>query len=199
MNVRRKDISLKCVARKLCQHQYHQLNLKASIQHLNWLITKFHQKVKVKTTTSNFFRISSPLQSALFPVKIGTQEFNLLIDSGSTINILDEKHFSKLRPSPVLKPSKTRIYPYQSKKPLKVIDTFKASLSANDKSSISKIYVVKGKAGALIGKETSESLDLLRVGPPTKKSEPLNSVTVNKSNIDLVTINRQMYFQVLEN
>ena len=46
---------------------------------------------------------------------------------------------------------------------------------------------MKGKAGALIGKETSENLDLLRVGPP-KKSEPLNSVTVDKSNIDLVTI-----------
>ena len=128
------------------------------------------------------------MQSALFPVKIGPQELNNLGDSGSTINILDEKHFSKLTPSPVLKPSKTRKYPYQSKKPLKVIGTFKASLSATDKSSISKIYVVKGKAGALMGKETSESLDLLRVGPPTKKSEPLNSVTVNKSNIDLVTI-----------
>ena len=128
------------------------------------------------------------MQSALFPVKIGTQEFNPVIDSGSIINNLDEKHFSKLTPSPVLKPSKTRIYPYQSKKPLKVIGTFKASLSANDKSSISKIYVVKGKAGALIGKETSENLDILRVGPPTKKSEPLKSVTVNKCNIDLVTI-----------
>ena len=57
-----------------------------------------------------FFRIRSPLQSALFPVKIGTQEFNLLIDSASTINIFDEKHFGKLIPSPVLKPSKTRIY-----------------------------------------------------------------------------------------
>ena len=39
-----------------------------------------------------------------------------------------------------------------------------------------------------MGKGTSENLDLLRVGPPTKKSEPLNSVTVDKSNIDLVTI-----------
>ena len=87
-----------------------------------------------------------------------------------------------MTPSLVLKPSKTRIYRYQSRKPLKVIGRFKASLSANDKS---KIYVVKG---ALIGKETSASLDLLRVGPPTKKSEPFNSVTVNKSNTDLVII-----------
>ena len=42
---------------------------------------------------------------------------------------------------------------------------------------------MKEKAGALIGKETSESLDLLRVGPPTKKSEPLNSVTVKKATL----------------
>ena len=94
-------------------------------------------------------------------MKIGTQEFNLLIDSGSTINILNEKHFRKLTPSLVVKPSKTRIYPYQSKKPLKIIATFKASLSANDESSVSTIYAVKEKAAALMHKETSESLDLL--------------------------------------
>ena len=92
---------------------------------------------------------------------MGTQEFNLFIHPGSTINILNEKHFSKLTPSLVFKPSKTRIYPYQSKKPSKIIATFKASLSANDESSVSEIYAVKGKAAAPMGKETSESLDLL--------------------------------------
>ena len=42
------------------------------------------------------FHIGSKLKSALYPVKIATQKVNLLTDSGSTLNCLDEQQCKNL-------------------------------------------------------------------------------------------------------
>ena len=39
-------------------------------------------------------------------------ERNVIIDSGSTINILDKNNFNSMMPQPVLEKSSTKINPY---------------------------------------------------------------------------------------
>ena len=51
---------------------------------------------------------------------------------------------------------------------LEVLGTFKTYTAAFDKALICKFYVVKGHGGNLLGKESAEEFNLLRVRPPEK-------------------------------
>jgi len=57
----------------------------------------------------------------LFPVKISSSTVNVLIDSGASVNVLDEQTFHSIIPKPTLKPSKTKIYSFLSQNPLSTI------------------------------------------------------------------------------
>ena len=56
------------------------------------------------------------------------------------MNIIDKETYDTLHPTPVLKESKTRIYPYQGKESLEVFGTFKPYTSAFDQAIICKFY-----------------------------------------------------------
>ena len=48
------------------------------------------------------------------PVTVTKLKLDVLIDSGSTLNIINEKIFNSIVPTPKLKPSKATIYPYEA-------------------------------------------------------------------------------------
>ena len=113
------------------------------------------------------FHLGDPkVPHELFPVRCGNNHIDLLIDSGSKLNILDENDFNKLHPKPPLLNSETRIYAYDSRKPLEVMGTFKTVIGALDNNASAKFYVVKGNGGSLLGKPSAIEINLLRVGPP---------------------------------
>ena len=118
-----------------------------------------------------------------YPINTGSKETNMLIDSGSTLNILDEKTYKTFDPVPILKQSNTKIFTYHSNTSLEVLGTFKAYTTASDKALFCKFYVVKGHGGNLLGKESAEQFNLLRVGPPEKV---INALSYSKqSNEDI--------------
>ena len=59
-------------------------------------------------------------------------------------------------------------YTYHSNTSFEVLWTFKAYTTAFYKALIWKLYVVKGQEGNLLGKESVELFNSLRVGPPKK-------------------------------
>ena len=65
----------------------------------------------------------------------------MIIDSGSTINLIDKASFNRLNSQPVLKSTRTNIFAYKSTTPLKLEGVFKAALSANGKTTQSKIFL----------------------------------------------------------
>ena len=75
-------------------------------------------------------------------------------------------------PLPILKQSNTKIFTYHSHTSLEVLGTFKAYTRAFDKVLTNKFYVIKGHGGNLLGKESAELLNLLRVRPPEKVISP---------------------------
>ena len=136
------------------------------------------------------FRVSTPqFANDLYPVELGNQNVNLLIDSGCNLNILDEKVFHTLKPQPALTPSHTRIYPYQADKQLEVLGMFKTMLTVSDKSTHVKFYVVKGK-GALLGRPAAEKLGVLRVGPPVNEHATVASVSDKTSRTSLLNVGK---------
>ena len=63
-------------------------------------------------------------------ITINKPKLNILIDSGSTLNIINEKVFNSTAPTPKLKPSKVTIYPYQA---TATIRTFRLSNNQSGK------------------------------------------------------------------
>ena len=113
-------------------------------------------------------------------VLINGSPIDMFIDSGTTVDILDEDDFKQLKEKPVLRQTKVRIFPYQSQVPLTIYGVFSGTAIACGNSHSSKFYVAKGKHGSLLSRTTAEALDLLRVGPPTSAvSHPIQQQFAN--------------------
>ena len=87
----------------------------------------------------------------MFPVNINDNEINILIDSGSTTNIIDEPTYSIMSPKPLLTSSNKNIYPYQANKLLTVTGEFTATVTANNETTKTKFHVIPGNSGSLLG------------------------------------------------
>ena len=111
----------------------------------------------------------------VYPICVEDAIINMLIDSGSTLNIIDETTYWKLRTMPKLQNSTDKIFTYSGQTPLKLKGTFDATVKAFERETKAKIYVTEGSNGAILGQETAEKLNILRVGPP----EDLTHLSIN--------------------
>ena len=79
-----------------------------------------------------------------FKFKVHGTSVTIMVDSGASINILDEKEYHRLPSRPNLEPSSVKIYGYQSKVPLRVLGKFTTTLESEAKKLSNKFYVVEG-------------------------------------------------------
>ena len=116
-------------------------------------------------------------------INIGSKEINMLIDCGSTLNILlDEKTYKTF--NPVHWNNLTQKYLHIiANTSLEALGTCKAYTTAFDKALICKFYVVKGHGGDLLGKESAEQFNLLRVGSPEKVINTLSYSKQSKEDV----------------
>jgi len=108
-----------------------------------------------------------------FPVTVNGTMLNVIIDSGASVNILDTPNFNKLYPKPLLSPSKTKVYPFQSNHPLTTKGEFITTITAGDNKTTGKFIVINGNGGTLLSRKTAEQLNILRIGPP----QTINSIS----------------------
>ena len=101
----------------------------------------------------------------------------MIIDSRATVNIIDEPTYKNITNPPPLKQATTRIFSYQSDNPIDLLGHFTTNIS--NKTQNSKIYVVKGKWGSLLGKTSAEALDVLCVGPSPSTPENIANIQTN--------------------
>ena len=87
--------------------------------------------------------------------------FNVLADSGATINILSEADYKSLRPTPLLRPTKTVISGFGVKEATPVLGQFSALLKFRGISCQADIHVIKNPEKPIIGWETCKRLKLL--------------------------------------
>ena len=78
---------------------------------------------KIETSTS------SKLQS--FTISINKNKVNMLIDSGSTLNIIDKTTYNQLQEAEPLTPTYIKVYLYQTSTPLDLEGKFNCSVTAN--------------------------------------------------------------------
>ena len=86
-----------------------------------------------------------------------------MIDSGSTVNIIDEPTYTMLNPPPTLKRDNVHIKAYGSDKSLPIKGSFTSDIESATHISCAKFYVVPGPGGSLLGYKTAEDLGLLTI------------------------------------
>ena len=119
-----------------------------------------------------------------YRVQIDNVTIPVLIDSGSTLNLIDEKTYKKLVASNELEHSSTRIFAYQSTSPLKVVGQFKAKVDYGDSNSVIALFhVIAGEGPSILSRKTSEELNLLRVGPPKTAPVVVHTLTPGSNSV----------------
>jgi len=111
------------------------------------------------------FAVSPKQRTESAKIKVENVEIKMIIDSGSSINIIDKDTFEKIKKRNknlvLSKNIKTKIFPYASK-PLKTLGHFQATLETENKISSQKVFVVDhNTAGNLLGIHAAKQLDLI--------------------------------------
>ena len=95
-----------------------------------------------------------------------------LVDTGASVNILDEPTYQSLCDKPVLMPLKRQYYGFGTKEPLPVMGFCVASVSWRASSMRQPFIIVRGEHRNLIGCETAEALGMISLNlDPDPKSD----------------------------
>ncbi len=92
----------------------------------------------------------------------------VLIDSGSSCNIIDQNTWEQLKLNGVkCKSEKTnqKLYPYGSSEPLNTLGKFEALANLDGKEVTAEFIVVGSEGRPIMGRKTAMELDVLRLGP----------------------------------
>lgn len=95
-------------------------------------------------------------------IKINNATCKLLIDTGASVNILDDETYKNIG-SPKLTKSNPKLMPYGGNQPLKVRGQCSVTVETKNKYTCQTFYVVPGSYGSLLGFKTAQELELVKV------------------------------------
>ena len=125
-------------------------------------------------------------------VKIANVAIDMLVDTGASVNVIDETTFNWMRgrmsPALHLAPSHVRLYPYGAKAPLPVMGEFKAETTScsTSTSTTARFIVVRGNSGCLLGRETAPELKLIHMAEDQNQSQSASAVHIDTRSPDRV-------------
>eukprot|EP00794_Sanderia_malayensis_P011546 gene11546-12741_t len=134
-------------------------------------VTQQHENVTEDEEDEDryLYTIRDPKRSKKSPmceIDIDETRVKVMIDSGSTVNVIDETTFKKINNASRkrLKPTNHRIYAYGNDAPLPLSGTFEAILKSKDRVQTNAImHVVSGNYGNLLGLDTALELGVLQI------------------------------------
>ena len=94
------------------------------------------------------------------------------VDTGSTINIIDENTFKQLQ-NINLQKTHVRAYPFNSSEPVQMTGKFDTLIESRKRLTVATIYVTAQDDGCLLSNTTAQELGLI--------SLHLNQIDTNKS------------------
>ena len=107
----------------------------------------------------------------------------LSIDTGASVNLLNKSTYDNLK-KVTLKKTSMRVYPYNSRIPLKLLGKFDATVESKWKVDVIPFYVVDGEndPGNILGLKASENLGLIKFINELKEEIDLKAVIEEYSN-----------------
>ena len=113
------------------------------------------------------------IPSGIIDLSVGGVELkNVLIDSGASCNIMDKTTWESMKQQGVKCKSQKcgkKLFAYGQTEPIEVLGRFEADIccDASGENCVDEFTVVEGPGKTLLGKDTAEKLNVLRVGPPS--------------------------------
>lgn len=96
-------------------------------------------------------------------VKLNKVKCTLLLDSGASVNILDEQTYKSIGSPKLQKNNNPPLYPYGGGKALNIKGRCQLMVETANKIDLHTFYVVKGNHGALIGYPAASELELIKI------------------------------------
>ena len=104
---------------------------------------------------------SEQANNAYVKVNIDGVPFKTMVDTGASINVIDQKTYLKLC-DVHLKPTQTRAFAYNQSEPVYFMGKFDAVIETKKRMSVATFYVVKGQnSGNLLSLSTAQDLGLI--------------------------------------
>ena len=102
-------------------------------------------------------------------LQINGKSVEMMIDSGASVNLLDEITFARIKShdNESLRPTHTKIYSYGSETHLPLLGTLNATVKSSYASTSAQLLVVKGENGNLLSYHTAQKLGLIAVSVNT--------------------------------
>jgi len=110
-------------------------------------------------------------------LKVNGTFIRFILDTGASVNIIEESLFDKLKHKPPLQRAPSSIYAYGSNTPMITLGAFHAEIESKNKLAEALVYVIKGKHGSLLSYQTALQLDLIRLNVNAlQQTAPLTTV-----------------------
>ena len=123
----------------------------------------------VNTVTKYINQLSMPTTI----ITLCQSSMSFCIDTGSQVNIIDEKNFNKLKNAPKISKCFTRLYGYNSSSPIPIIGEFTTRAIHDKTYCLTTFYVTKGSAGNLLSYASAVKLGILN---------KINTISHNSTN-----------------
>ena len=121
-------------------------------------------------------------------VTIKGQKIKMTVDSGASINVIDEDTFSKLKGIELHK-TDVKAYTYGGKQPVRFLGKFSATIETRKSIAAADIYVIKEKnCGCLLSCSTAQELRLISFDLDAIQSFAEKSIDTIKKDKDLDSI-----------
>ena len=85
----------------------------------------------------------------------------MLVDTGSSINVLDENTYKKLQVKPKLSKTDTEVFTYGSNTNFPLLGKFMWTIESKDKITTATIHVTKGSSGCLLCYESAFEMQVI--------------------------------------
>jgi hypothetical protein len=99
-------------------------------------------------------------------LKINGVDAKVLIDTGASINIIDQSCVNKMRPKPQMQRAKIKAFPFGQSKPLPLKGKYTFTVESGKKFTTADFYIMSGGSETLLSYETAVALEII----PTIKS-----------------------------
>ncbi|GFN83105.1 RNA-directed DNA polymerase-like protein [Plakobranchus ocellatus] len=125
---------------------------------------KVRQVEENEISDEDVFSIKSNKKVPTATIKLDDHPVSCIVDTGASVNILTKATFTKLKKKPVLRPSSTAIFGYNSDQRLRVLGCFTTTVKHRQKNTTAKFFVVDGNSSSsnLLSGDTSEKLGLIK-------------------------------------
>ena len=135
----------------------------------------------IQNSTSN-----KPKQSPRVNVTVAGHQFSILVDTGSTINVIDKKTFDKMK-GLALQKTKVKAYPYNTVKPVEFLGKFESLVKTKSRFAVATFFVLQQEnSGCLLSATTAQEMGIITLKLNKISTEAPENVTSSDPRINAI-------------